>query len=156
MKALLPVSLLLLVLISCGFTPQMEERTAIQKERLYSFGFDLVWKSVISIFAELNIPVDNLEKDSGYISCRDARVPREWLYAPKDKVDYRLSDISGSFNVFVSEVEDGCKVSVNAIFNALVYRYNLLFGGRERREDFPSSGKMEEDFHLHLSSLLGE
>jgi len=153
MKKILALLMFLILLIGCGMRQQPEE-VAVEKAVVYSADFPTVWTTVISILADCNLPVDNMERDSGFVNCKAFDVPREWLNAPEEGIDYRLRNCEGVFNVFVTEVEGGCKVSITSSYTALVWKYNLLLGTFEREESFLSSGVFEQHFHSLLSDRL--
>lgn len=153
MRKILALALLLGLVVSCGMRQQVED-VAVKKDVIYATDFPTVWTAVISIFADLNLPVANMERDSGFVNCNAFDVPREWLNAPEEGIDYRLSGCKGNFNVFVTESDEGCKVSVTSSYSASVWKYNLILGTFEREESFSSSGVFEDQFHLRLADKL--
>lgn len=84
--------------------------------------FDTVWQSVIETFAELNLPIMNMEKVSGLITT-------DWIsFAGQDNIKgycdcgglgiSREVDRRGRFNVYVKKVGDSaCELKVNSIFD---------------------------------------
>jgi len=155
MRKILVLTLLLILTVGCGMRSQVED-VAVEKEAFYAAEFPAVWTAVISIFADLNLPVANMERDSGFVNCNAFDVPREWLNAPEEGIDYRLGNCKGNFNVFVTEVEGGCKVSVTSSYSATVWKYNLILGAFEREESFTSSGVFEGLFHSCLGRKIAD
>ena len=153
MRRILVLALFLVLAVGCGMRQQVED-VAVEKEGLYSQSFSAVWTAVISIFADINLPVANMERDSGFVNCNAFDVPHEWLNAPEEGIDYRLSNCKGNFNVFVTEVEGGCKVSVTSSYSATVQKYNLILGAFGGEEAFASSGVFESLFHSCLTEKL--
>jgi len=106
--------------------------------------FDSVWQAVIEAFAELNLPIDNLERDSGlittdwinfqeqnpengYCDCGKVLIPQssspDWIMGRPIKEEdvtaktYTTFKVRGRFNVFVKESEQGpCEIKINSIF----------------------------------------
>lgn len=148
------VVLAALLVSGCGFTPDVEQAPAIEKSFGFPTGYDETWKAVVAVFAELNIPIDNIDKDSGYINSRETAIPREWIHAPEDTLDYQVRNPHGSFNVFVENAPDGSLVSINARLFATEVRSNIVLGSWEQTKEFPSSGAMEEWFHQLLKERL--
>lgn len=143
-----------LLLSGCGFTPDVEQAPAIDKNFSYPSSYDETWKAVVAVFAELNIPIDNIDKDSGYINSREAAVPREWIHAPEDTLDYKVRNPHGGFNVFVESLPDSSTVSINARLFATEVRSNILLGTSTQEKEFASSGAMEDWFHQLLTERL--
>lgn len=145
--------------LACAFLstscsrPEVEP-VEVQKEAIYSEGFDVVWTAVVSIFAEFDIPVSNMEKESGFVNCNDVRVPEEWLIIPEG---YIVKNCRASFNVFVTEIEGGCKVAVTASFYADVTKWAPFVGFyTAEQEPFLSSGIFEERFHIRIAERLSQ
>ena len=81
--------------------------------------YDSVWSAVVETFAELNLPIDNMEKDSGLITTDHI----SFLGTGNDGVcDCGGTGIlierarTGKFNVFVKNGSTGVSVRVNAQF----------------------------------------
>jgi len=94
--------------------------------------FDAVWQATIEAVAELNLPIGNLEKESGLITI-------DWInfqgQNPKDgycdcgqllplrqdeekpQKEYSTWDVRGHFNIFVKRLKtDGCEIKINSVF----------------------------------------
>jgi hypothetical protein len=84
--------------------------------------FDSVWQATIETFAELNLPILNLAKDSGLITT-------DWISFQGQKNETGYCDCGGlginaelerrgRFNVYVKKTgESSCEVKVNATFD---------------------------------------
>jgi hypothetical protein len=85
-------------------------------EVLEAVTFDEAWDAAIDTFEELRLSIDNLERASGVITT-------DWILL-NDPEDYMAceDDVTrneeGRFNVFLRELEDGIRVTVNASFRA--------------------------------------
>jgi len=95
----------------------------------YQAPFDAVWEATVQVFAEHNIPIENIEKDSGIIST-------DWALVQKDDSDcggtgmFYHRDRQGQFNVFIHEVGNrAIEVQVNTQFRVSVYDLNGRYTG---------------------------
>jgi hypothetical protein len=85
-------------------------------EVLETVTFDEAWEAAIDAFEELRLPIDNLERASGVVTT-------DWILI-SDAEDYMECDddatrnAEGRFNVFLREVGDGVRVTVNVSFRA--------------------------------------
>lgn len=83
--------------------------------------FETVWTAVIETFADLNIPIDNLEKASGLITTDwlsmkeygDCGAFQGGLAGPDPK---RVPAEEGKFNVFVKSEGEKVTMKINSIF----------------------------------------
>ena len=94
--------------------------------------FDAVWQATIEAVAELNLPIGNLEKESGLITIDWINFPAQ---NPKDgycdcgqllpirqdeekrQKDYSTWDVRGHFNIFVKRLATGrCEIKINSVF----------------------------------------
>jgi len=87
-----------LMLSGCATTPQT---FAFDKSRDVAAGFDKTWEGVISYFAENNIPIATVEKDSGLIVASDERVSVDTLKKLADCSVRHPATAQMSVNVFV-------------------------------------------------------
>ena len=86
--------------------------------------FDDVWQALVESFSELQLPIDNIEKDSGLITT-------DWIdFTGQKNTDYcdcgglgmsiEQSRV-GKFNVFVKKVtEDSCEIRVNCMYEQTI------------------------------------
>lgn len=78
--------------------------------------FDRAWRATIESFEELRLPIDNLDRQSGVVTT-------DWILirSPRDYMDCEggaRRNAEGRFNIFVREVADGVRVTVNVTFRA--------------------------------------
>jgi len=118
--------------------------------------FDKVWEAVIGSFAELQLPIVNMEKDSGLITT-------DWIsftgqkntdYADCGKIPLGLKEggRSGRFNVFVRRIsESSCEVNVNCVYRQTVVK---LGGDFYRHRDCVSTGNLEARMFEIIKSKL--
>ena len=86
--------------------------------------FDDVWQALVESFSELQLPIDNIEKDSGLITT-------DWIdFTGQKNTDYcdcgglgmsiEQSRV-GKFNVFVKKItEDSCEIRVNCMYEQTI------------------------------------
>lgn len=135
----------LVILAACAgdikFTPPAPRE--IQKTFLYDKPYDAVWQAAIEAIAEMNLPIDNLEKDSGLITiswqnfgaqsastgfcdCGRINAPSqysdgEWIPGRPNKeaggIETETWYVRGHFNIFVKPIsESSCELTVNSVF----------------------------------------
>lgn len=135
-------------LISCMELPQPK---IIVNSFTIEKPFDSVWQAVIETFAELNLPILNIEKDSGLITT-------DWIdFIRKENMDYfdcgKLGmniekSRSGRFNVFVKRLGDNsCEIKINCTYQQEYYFPDLLGTGKEYTDTRQciSTGKLEAE-----------
>lgn len=107
--------------------------------------FDTVWSAVIEVFAELQLPIQTLEKDSGLIVS-------DWInLVGQDNYGYcdcgklvMLDEVDrvGKFNVFVKKTgESSCEIKINSQFQQsyvdldhIIYKRNCVSTGKLEAE----------------------
>jgi len=141
-KSLVIVLLFCFGLSSCGYAPaprQIVSSFPIDKP------FDTVWSAVIEVFAELQLPIQTLEKDSGLIVS-------DWIsLIGQDNNGYcdcgklvMLDEVErvGKFNVFVKKTsENSCEIKINSQFQQsyvdldhIIYKRNCVSTGKLEAE----------------------
>lgn len=147
MKTKLSAIFLCFGLICCATAPvprQIQSSFPIDKP------FEPVWQAVIEVFAELNLPIMNLEKASGLITT-------DWIsfrgqsntgYCDCGGLGLNVElDRRGKFNVYVKKISDNsCEIKVNAVFDHIV-RYGLDRNSTPSTSSCVSTGKMEAEFY---------
>ncbi len=117
--------------------------------------FDLVWQATIESFAMLQLPIQNMEKDSGLITT-------DWIsFMGQKNTDYcdcgglGMSierSRAGRFNVFVKKIsENSCEVKVNCIYEQ-TYEETLIDTIYKRK--CVSTGKLETDMFELIKSKI--
>ena len=115
--------------------------------------YDLVWQAVVETFAELQLPIMNMEKDSGLIVT-------DWIdftgqnnsgYCDCGGLGINIEvNRTGKFNVFVKKVtNDSCEVKINTM-----YQQTLKFGDVISQRKCLSTGKLEEEFYKLVKDKL--
>jgi hypothetical protein len=119
--------------------------------------FDSVWGAVIETFAELNLPILNMEKASGLITT-------DWIsFKGQDNIGYcdcgKLGlyvEIArqGRFNVYAKKVDEAsCELKVNSVFQRITH---MAFD----RDPTPivgdcvSTGKLEAEIYRRVSEKI--
>jgi len=120
--------------------------------------FDAVWQSVIETFAELNLPIMNMEKESGLITT-------DWIsFRGQDKTTGYCDcggigmnveiDRLGRFNVYVEKVgESSCELEVNSFFE-IITRSALAHNGPSSVGYCVSTGKLEAEIYKRVSEKI--
>lgn len=110
-----------LFIISCATAPPPREIVSsfpIEKP------YDSAWIAVVETFADLQLPIQNMEKDSGLITT-------DWIdFTGQTNEEYcdcgglginKEVERKGRFNVFVKKVnEDSCEIKVNCMFEQVI------------------------------------
>ena len=120
-------------------------------QKTYDASFDKTWESVISIFAEANIPIVTLEKDSGLIVSDNLAASGGNYYCKTGFFDHIRSP-EGRFNVFVRKVSDGkTSVQINS-----TYRAQLWFGDNLKGwAKCVSTGELERLLFKNILARIG-
>ena len=116
------LGLICLMVYGCATAPAPRQ---IVKAFTIESSLDDVWIAVIDTFAEMNLPIANMEKDSGLITT-------DWEIYPRGKAGNVYCDCGGlglnveierrgRFNVFVKRLtENSCELKVNCIYNRTI------------------------------------
>jgi uncharacterized lipoprotein len=111
-----------LILAACASAPVARQ---IQNSFPVDQPFENVWTATIETFAELNLPILNMEKASGLITT-------DWIQLNDPTMsDCGKQGVMSSeqgrrvkFNVFVKTVGgDACEMKINAMFETMVATY---------------------------------
>ncbi len=131
-----------LFLASCYTPPQ---RYDVDNHREYNLGKDKVWERVVQFFAEKNIPIQTIEKDSGIIYAEPAFFGRK-IASCGNFGSYEAEDEAEGIvmmNVFVRPL--GARktaVTVNVSFRDIVYHDHFIYG--RKRINCESKGIVEK------------
>jgi len=133
----------------CASAPKAHE---FEKSFPYARTYDDVWAAVIETFAELNLPIANVEKDSGIITT-------DWLDMEGSDAFYdcgghgifTVESTQGKFNVFVKRNAEttGASVLVNTSFRQL-----RSFGSDQSWTQCTSTGSLENKINGKISKKL--
>jgi len=143
------VGLVCLTLAACASAPVPRQ---IQSSFPVDQPFEKVWQAVIETFAELSLPILNMEKVSGlivtdWISFRGQKDGTGHCDCGKAGYPFSEQDRSGKFNVYVKRIGDGaCEVKVNATFE----QFNadaFTNSGQTRKRPCVSTGKLEKEIY---------
>ena len=121
--------------------------------------FDDVWAGVIDSFAEMNLPIANMEKDSGLITT-------DWITYPLGKAGKVYCDCGGlglnveisregRFNVFLRKIDgNSCELKVNCLFSQRIQPVMAEGATGITRRNCVSTGKLEADMFEMVKSKL--
>lgn len=121
--------------------------------------FDEVWQAVIESFADMNLPIANMEKDSGLITT-------DWEIYPRGKAGNVYCDCGGlglnveierrgRFNVFVRRLtEYSCELKVNCIYNQTIQPALAKGSTGITSRNCISTGKLEAEMFEMVKSKL--
>jgi len=116
---------------------------------------DKVWPAVIETFAELNLPIMNMAKDSGLITTDwiDFRGQNdETGYCACGTARFPLSEVGrrGKFNVFIKKTaDDSVEMKVNAVFEKISQYENNI-----ENTACVSTGKLEGEIFKRVSDKI--
>jgi len=121
--------------------------------------FDDVWVAVIDSFSEMNLPIANMEKDSGLITT-------DWIGYPLGKKGKVYCDCGGlgiwieleregRFNVFVKKItESSSELKVNCLYRQTIQPATAGAGDSIKVRTCVSTGKLEADMFETVKSKL--
>jgi hypothetical protein len=140
---------LCLILVSC--MPKPPKPRQIQNSFQIEKPFDAVWTAVIEVFAELSLPIMNMEKASGLIVTDwiSFSNPSAYSYMDCGNVSTMFTQLQrrGKFNVFVKKNgEANCEMKINSIFEAL--------NGPQQIFPCVSKGNLEADVYKRVTEKI--
>lgn len=162
MKVYLKVFLLYLFLFGCkNYVPPKEYE--VEKERIINKSYEAVWQDIISFMGSANIPIKNIDKNSGFIatefdlgaSFREVMDCGEPGSAPGYKQVFE--NPIGNFNIVVQKIsENSTKVTVNVFYKSdlVLYEYNQYSGYypiKRQRIECNSTGTLERRLLNYLT-----
>lgn len=138
-KRIFWVGVICLILAACRpalVPPEIQNSFPIEQP------FDKVWQAVIETFAEMNLPIMNMEKVSGFIATDWIVFDEGTGYCLCGDPDF-IVDRLGKFNVYVKKIGDNsCEIKVYSIFESTA-SYPL----ETRKQPCFSTGKLERDIY---------
>jgi len=164
MKPIFMAISLSFLLMACASTPPVKH--SFEPSKVYHADYDKVWESIIEAFAQNNVPIRTLDKNSGLVVSEDQYVPFTTRYGTKIvDTEYcdcggggslqSYSELSGKFNVFVKSLSASeTEVQVNAFFKARVY--NDLSGAPIGWLNCTSTGAFESKLFSVLDTSLSK
>lgn len=131
------------------------------QSQVYSADFDRVWENTVDWFAVNNIPIKNIEKDSGIIGS-EYSLGANYSQVDCGTVDpgdmHILQDVSvvANINVLVREASGGTAVQPNVFGHGKATLYDALNSrpATLKLEDCISTGELEESLHQYLNTQL--
>ena len=143
---------LIFYLSGCGTAPK-------PREIVNSFPInkppEAVWQAVIETFAELNLPILNMEKVSGlittdWISFRGQKDEVGYCSCGKARFPFSEVDRQGKFNVYVKKINgDSCEIKVNSIFEK-----TSGYENQTEKTGCVSTGKLEAEIYRLVNEKL--
>lgn len=137
-KCIAIVGLMIFVFAGCATAPK--PRTIV-KAFDFTNDYDAVWSATVETFAELNLPIDNMEKDSGLITTDwiDFTGTGNDVYCDCGGLGLAIENSrQGKFNVFVKEAATGSTVKVNC-----TYQQTASLGDTRVNRNCVSTGGLE-------------
>lgn len=151
MKKLFALTVIACLVGACVVPPvprQNDNSSAIKKP------FDSTWSAVIETFAELNLPIMNVEKASGlittdWISFKNQNDETGYCACGTTKFPLVEVDRRGKFQVFIIAKENSAEVNVSAVFEKISQYKEIV-------ENTPcvSTGKLEAEISKRVSKKL--
>lgn len=144
MKAkLLVLGIISLFAIGCATAPT--PRT-ITKSFPVESDYDSAWSALIETFAELQLPIDNMEKDSGLITTDwiefTGQTNEDYCDCGKLGINIEINRL-GKFNVFVKKsTENSCQMTVNSM-----WEQTYQFGDDVYKRKCVSTGNLEREIY---------
>jgi len=148
---ILVVGLICLLAYACAVAPaprQVQTTFPIEKP------FDNVWTAVIETFAEMNLPIMNMEKDSGLITTDwigfSGPKGKEYCDCGKLGINIEIKRV-GKFNVFVKKLNGSSEIRVTCSYQQT---YEDVSGDQYTR-NCVSTGKLEAEMFNLIKKKLG-
>jgi hypothetical protein len=147
---------LCLLVLLCACAPP--KTYTFDKMFNHTADFDKVWTAVIETFGELNLPVENMEKDSGlivtdWISVAEGKKACDYCDCGGAGLVWVARGTEGKFNVFVKRMESGgCSITVNTSFRQL----RQSDAGGSKYATCNSSGQLETRINTLVSEKLNK
>jgi len=135
----------LLFVTSCATAPKVRN---IQTSWEIDASYDDVWTALIETFADFNLSIETIEKDSGLVGGGWQTIPKNYCDcgSPGLMTDWERS---GKFNVFVKKTDTGTSLKVNAVF-----RVRRTFGDSSSMVNCVSTGVLENAIYQHVEDRL--
>jgi uncharacterized lipoprotein len=165
------IFLSLFLILSCtaskNVAPAAPVVYTVEKDRIINKPLDAVWQSIIELLATYNMPIKNLDKNSGFISTDYKLVTGEvsqYMICGGASSTFsgkvELTNHGGNLNVLVKKItDDSTKVTVNTFYSCTAnkYRYASLISTTYVLEssskiDCISSGILEKAIFDYISS----
>ncbi len=158
MKKLFAGLIIALFLVACGTAPKPRQ---IQNSFQIDKPFDSVWPAVIGTFADLMLPIRNMEKASGLIVTDWITLPGSYDTFEKDNetgycdcggpaISWGRVTRAGKLNVFVKKTSETlCEVIISSKFE---FTWQREF--ESRSYDCVSTGKLETEMFKRISEKV--
>lgn len=134
-----------LLCLSCATAPKIRPED-VQKKFHVEVPFDVAWTAVIGTFADLNLPIANLEKDSGLIMTDWVRFPEDFCDCGSAPLAIEISR-QGKFNVFVKREGTGVSLTVNTTYEVVREVMDTRANVR-----CVSTGRLEQTIHERVQA----
>lgn len=145
--------LLIMLAVACAGCATAPAPRTIINAFSFSTSLDTVWSATVETFAELNLPIDNMEKDSGLITTDWINFTgtgnKEWCDCGGLGIAVENSR-RGKFNVFVKQTGTTVSVRVNCQFQQVA-----SLGGTVVNRECVSTGSLESRINSLIASKVG-
>ncbi len=147
------IFLMLSVVMFCGCATPPAQYDFESKETLTG-SYDDVWSAVMETFAELNLSITTLEKDSGLVAAKAGGISENYSDCGKPGLYLSVGDRSVSFNVFVKSLDhETQKVTIASEYSAAVME--IMYGPKFSHMVWcNSTGLLEESMLASIKSKL--
>lgn len=132
------------LLTSCATPPKSY---TYNKTVIYKKSYDEVWTKVIEYFANTNIPIKNVAKDSGIVTAEKMRY--DISYADCGRSMNTIVNKTGVFNVFVKSIPSGTSVSINTDYSLI---QQSSWDGSMMQISCNSTGKIEQEILNYINT----
>lgn len=163
MKKLLTASVAASALLTGCAMPSMQPPTSTEQDysKSYNAEFTSVWDTAVDWFADNNIPIKNIEKDSGIISSEyslgaSATQIDCGTLDPGDLFAMKGQSATANLNVLIRERSGLVSVKPN-VFGSGAFTVHDIMNNREVTMPIDycvSSGELERSLHTYLNSNI--
>jgi hypothetical protein len=140
--------LLAVLLSACASAPKAYD---VDRSRIYPAPFDATWNALVDVFNQEGWPIDQIDKQSGFISTGWADTGNHPGWSDCGSAALAIDrQREGAFRIFVREEPGGTRVDITSNFRIL--REGM--GQRLNYDSCNSTGMIEQRIHVLLLSNL--
>lgn len=151
MRRYVSAGLVALSFLIAGCRPPAPDVSAYD-ESMYDASYDEVWDATVRAFADYNMPIDNIEKDSGIIASDWVGAETSWMDCGSAGLGSH-TDRQFRVNTLIRRGSDGTNVRVNTLFQT---REVPMGGGYGTWKQCSGTGELEQILHAQIEQYIAD